>query len=126
MAGVYTVPQFPLAVKIWHANVGPFPIVAAPDITTVGALRLRKDGIVAAVGGTGPPSTLLLLPKGTDIRSTHFGGFVADSFECPAGSGRYYTVSFVEDVAKGFPNEYRCAVGYQRFNTANGWPYPTP
>jgi hypothetical protein len=65
----------------------------------------------------------LLLPPGTDIRSGVLG--TADDVEVPAGSGRFYEVEFVDDVGKGFANEYRVALLIQ--TTAWGaWPLPYP
>jgi hypothetical protein len=66
----------------------------------------------------------LLLPPGSDIRdgltSTGY-----DAVEVPSGSGRYYTVIFVDDVGKGFPNEYRMAFLVK--SDVNGdWPTPIP
>jgi len=51
----------------------------------------------------------VLCPAGTDIRDSKCNG-ACDLIELPAGSGRFYLVLFVDDVAKGFPNEYR--IGY--------------
>lgn len=54
---------------------------------------------------------IVRLPAGTDVRS-HWqaGSGEPDQIELPAGSGVYYLVSDVNDVAKGFPNEYRAAL----------------
>jgi hypothetical protein len=49
------------------------------------------------------------LPAGTDIRDEYCAGNIYDLVEVPSGSGRWYTTSLVDDVAKGFPNEYRLA-----------------
>jgi hypothetical protein len=68
----------------------------------------------------------LLLPAGTDIRDwACWDGLAMDQpdvVEAPRGTGRYYTVIQVDDVAKGFPNEYRVAF------IAKGayWPIPIP
>jgi len=50
----------------------------------------------------------LLLPAGTDIRDPYCGG-VGDLVEVPEGTGRWYVVILVDDVGKGFDNEYRLA-----------------
>lgn len=56
----------------------------------------------------------LLVPRGSDIRpGLGFWG-TPDTVECPAGSGRYYDVLCVDDVARGFANEYRLASLKQR------------
>lgn len=76
----------------------------------------------------------LLLPALTDIRST-LCSYIADSVECPAGSGRWYLVAAVDDVGKGFDNEFRVATllsaSEAKFGTGseyNGlfWPTPIP
>lgn len=46
----------------------------------------------------------------------------ADRVEVPAGSGRLYSVEIVDDVAKGFPNEYRIAF----LSKVPPWPSPIP
>ncbi len=64
---------------------------------------------------------MLLLPAGSDIRdySTSSGD---DFAECPSGSGRLYRVKYVDDVARGFPNEYRIAFVIKYVP----WPTPNP
>jgi hypothetical protein len=65
--------------------------------------QLANDFWGAAVGASVPT---LLLPALTDIRDdANAGG--ADIIECPAGSGRIYQVTLVDDSGKGYPNEYR-------------------
>jgi hypothetical protein len=106
-------PAFPLAVNIWR---GVHSYLAAPDVVTVGQLHVPTSNVVyPGSGGIQEVITirLLYLPKGTDIRYA-FGVApllaVADTVEVPAGSQRYYRTSDVEDVGKGFPNEFRVAV----------------
>lgn len=48
----------------------------------------------------------LLVAKGTDIRGPQDTTSL-DMVEVPAGSGRWYFVDGVDDVGKGFTNEYR-------------------
>jgi len=74
----------------------------------------------------------LLLPALTDIRDQFQGGN-DDIVECPQGSGRWYCVSGVEDVGKGFSNEYRVATMQKIGNYAPWaalgipwWPVPMP
>jgi len=74
----------------------------------------------------------LLLPPLTDIRS-QVQGVDNDIVEVPSGSGRWYVVAGWDDVAKGFPNEYRLANLYQ-ISAFDGWialgipnwPVPSP
>lgn len=52
----------------------------------------------------------LLLPKGTDVRGVESNiAYGLDQVECPVGSGRFYCVTSVDDVGKGYANEYRLA-----------------
>lgn len=74
----------------------------------------------------------LLLPSRTDVRSPTFTG-VADVVECPSGTGRWYAVTFVDDVGRGFSNEFRLAQMVQITQFVNGvqyagllWPVPMP
>lgn len=121
----FRIPTFPLFCRIYQAQGnGPFPL--AGGVQAPCQLLLRKDGLVAGLGsGTGVSPMLLLLPKGTDIRPTH-NAVLADAVQVPDGSGNYYGVSFVGDVAKGFLNEYRVAAIFLKVNVANGsvWPMP--
>jgi hypothetical protein len=76
--------------------------------------------------------TLLLLPPLTDVRSRFLGPH-ADLLEIPSGSGRWYSVGYVEDIGKGFANEHRAAGVFQINSTINNvtyaglnWPVPMP
>lgn len=109
----YLPPTFNLLCNIWTgpAVVPPF---GAPRLTTHCQLRIYKTAAeVNASGFSTGMYVSLLLPAGTDIRGLF--GFTAaqDLVECPAGSGRFYKVQTFDDVAKGFPNEYRMAVCIQ-------------
>lgn len=69
------------------------------------------------------PHMLLLVPAGSDVRDTWqtpIGN--PDTVEVEPGSGRAYQVVFVDDVAKGFDNEYR--VAYLAKHTAMPTPLP--
>jgi hypothetical protein len=130
-------PTFNLAVKIWRTAT-PYAGVAA--VTTTGNLSLGKRVLSLpqqfSGGNMWPEFSEVLLPKLTDVRGIARAGASGDLLECPAGSGRTYYVLWVEDVGKGFPNEYRVAVCVQNtaytlsenFNTwaAPPWPLPTP
>lgn len=121
----FTVPSMPLTCRVFHGKAGgPFPLTN-PDLTP--PCQLRFPGLRSAVSGTATKITdmLIIVPKGTDIRGPSFG-IQADAIECPAGSGRYYVVQMVDDVAKGFSNEYRFALVTWQNNSANGWPVPLP
>jgi hypothetical protein len=118
----YKIPTFILAVNIWRAATG---TVNPPDVTALGNLAWGRR-VTAAVGIPEDldPDTMistLLLPKGTDVRDSYSPGG-ADVIECPAGSHRYYGVKQVDDVGKGFANEFRIAIVYK----LAPWPAPIP
>jgi len=112
----FSVPQFPLTCDIYNI-----------DNSTTKTLRLSSDCNLALgrridwVGGGAAFDTSfagflanLLLPIGTDIRDQFCDpGVFGDIVEVPSGSGRWYYVNGVEDVGKGFDNEYRIALLYK-------------
>jgi len=69
------------------------------------------------------PYWALLLPKESDIRDFNCPSG-QDYVEVPSGSGRLYGVMLVDDVAKGFTNEYRIA--YISKTWGAQWPEPIP
>jgi len=129
----FTVPAFNLAVDIY---TGPWP-VGAPRLGVMGNLaygRRVQQVRVTDVGNTesyGGQATLLL-PALTDVRDGSVGQ--QDYVQIPAGSGRWYVVMLVEDVGKGFLNEYRTATIGKVWQGVNGglsfpglfWPTPIP
>lgn len=104
----FSVPTFNLTVDIY---TGPYPgllRLSSPCNLAMGRrIQLFNEGASPTLDGYGSiPS--LLLPKLTDIRD-QTNGIAADYVEVPAGSQRWYLVGLVDDVAKGFTNEYRFA-----------------
>lgn len=68
-----------------------------------------SSGAGPAAEGSLTLTMSLLLPRGNDIRGPQdVRG--RDVVEVPAGTGRWYYVVAVDDVGKGFDNEYRCAL----------------
>jgi len=129
----FTVPTFNLSVQIY---TGPWP-VGAPRLVTVGNLaygrrvqqvRVSDVGNQESYGG----QATLLLPALTDVRDG--GNGQQDYIQCPAGSGRWYVCMLVEDVGKGFANEYRAATIGKIWQGVSGtgsypglfWPTPIP
>lgn len=115
----YVLPTFNLICNIWTGTGTPgVPDQALP----MGAPRLSlvpcnlcygRRVNVASTGGTytaGIPllAMNLLLPKLTDIRGAQ-DDTSNDVVECPSASGRFYWVTFVDDIGKGFSNEHRTA-----------------
>lgn len=73
--------------------------------------RVQGPGVLANTGYPVPACPCLLVPAGTDIRDFSQHNPALDFVEVPAGSGRWYQVQEVDDVAKGFDNEYRlCSI----------------
>lgn len=56
------------------------------------------------------PFMTLLLPSGSDIVSDVDTAGSPDTVEVPAGTGRFYTVHYVDFIGCGFPNEHLGAV----------------
>jgi hypothetical protein len=126
----YVVPNFNLLCNIWDGfNPGfPAPPVGPPRLSNqVCALVLGRRVNVASTGGTGSPgiplqAMNLLLPALTDIRGPQ-SAISSSAAECPAGSGRFYGVYFVDDIGKGYANEHRTAC---ILAIAGSWPDPYP
>lgn len=108
----FRLPTFNLAVNIWHAPA--VPPVGAAAVTPMGNLSPGRRTMLPTATPRGVPMELLL-PKSTDVR-------IHDVVECPATTGRYYSVQWVDDAGKGFPNEHRVALMIQ----AGVWPTPIP
>jgi hypothetical protein len=83
-------------------------------------------------GGMFGLTPVLLLAAFVDVRDSSCGGQM-DVIEVPAGTGRWYLATLVDDIGKGFPNEHRAVSLYKIWNFAgNGagltapWPTPIP
>lgn len=112
----YRIPTFNVGVSLWTGGGGGPPVGPARLITT-GNLRMMKTAFVVNAGlSANTVMMFLCLPKLTDVRpSSGFGQIIgSDVAEVPTGSGRFYDVISVDDVARGFPNEYRVATLRQR------------
>lgn len=131
----YRVPSFPLSVNLWRR---PTIVALAPTRTFMGNLTPGKRVMLVALPQSaltmGTPFVMeLMVPKLTDVVGVN-AAIAMDAVEVPAGSGRFYAVAHVDDVAKGFSNEYRLAVLYQLSThiqniTGNPWAapvWPTP
>lgn len=121
-------PALPLTCNVFQAQGGQLAPPAGPTQVNVPcALRLLKTAYAVGLGGaSAAPIVFLLLSKQTDVRPPHAPGVRGDAVEVPAGSGRFYSVTAVDDVAKGFPNEYRLATMTYSPNRVGWWPFPTP
>lgn len=110
----HKLPAMPLTCNVWHnGNTNP----ASPDISGL-KCQLYVTAHLAVLAGalTSHPAScqFLYLPKGTDVRGadTEPG---PDIVQCPAGTNRWYQVTWVDDVAKGFANEFRVALIFKVF-----------
>jgi hypothetical protein len=120
---MYRLPTFNLTCNIWHVpNQWPLP----PDLVVMGNLTPGRRVTTQWWNWSQDvdlPSIfeMVLLPKLTDVRDvSNNPANNPDQMEVPAGTKRLYIVQFQYDIAKGFPNEHRCAI-IQRIN-----PFPTP
>jgi hypothetical protein len=92
-----------------------------PRVRSRCALRNRANATGYNVSGQ--HRTFLVVPKLTDLRGGAAGG-TNDVVECPSGSKRFYLCVWADDVAKGFPNEYRIGLLVQ--SQTPPWPVPYP
>lgn len=129
----FVLPKFNLVCDIYSGIVGAFPPLALAGGTPRIAAQtcaLAHGRLAAHVHDSGTgfatvpiPTMSLLLPKGVDVRGRESWGAALDQVECPPGSNRWYCVTGVDDVGKGYPNEYRLAYIQAIIET---WHYPYP
>lgn len=113
----FALPSFPLLCNISTCDVPNVPgvphnpprLMAVPCNLAWGRRSNSMSTGGTNVAGVIVSATDLLLPPRTDVRGPQ-DTISADMIECPRGSGRWYFVTAVDDVGKGFPNEYRIAV----------------
>jgi hypothetical protein len=135
----FRIPTFVLPINIYTNVTG----IVADDVAAGARLAAVPCNLaygrrvnVASTGGTGSAGIPLqamnaLVPAGTDIRGPQgpgtmpdaVTGVIGDYVEAPAGSGRFYVVTFVDDIGKGFPNEHRTA---GIFAVPGSWTAPYP
>ncbi len=128
----FSVPSFPLTANVFSPPwPGVFRLATPCNLGMGRRVNHPTDG-----GFGGPPSILtivntILVPALTDIRDyCNLAG--QDFVEVPAGSNRFYIVQSVDDVGKGFPNEYRIVQigkvrdGADGAGTYPGYFWPTP
>lgn len=120
----FTIPTFNLTASIWRI-AGNGKAYATPDVSTLCNLspgRRSMLGQISVLSAVDEGVVMeLLCPALTDIRAD-WNAIDRDLVEVPAGSHRFYLVIWVDDVAKGFPNEYRLAfLQYVRTGSASGF-----
>lgn len=120
----FRLPNFNLMANVWRQPGGAY---ASPDVTAGCNLSQGRRALFITSGhptGSFPQlETEILFPKLTDVRAA-WNGLQNDIVEVPAGSKRFYSVRFVDDVAKGFANEYRLVI--VEYNTSGAFTFPAP
>jgi hypothetical protein len=103
----FRIPTFNLLCNVWTNSAIPPP--GAPRLANL-PCQITPDKVVVTGVSGGPIKFVMLIKVSarTDLRGT-VQSTGTDLIELPAGSGVYYTVYSVSDVARGFPNEYRQA-----------------
>jgi hypothetical protein len=115
----YKLPTFNLHGLAWrngNATTNPADVAFHCNLRACTRPNLTFDPFT---GGAVPME--ILTPALTDLRDS-FCPAGLDTVEIVVGSGRFYFVYYVDDVAKGFPNEYRVAVLFKK----GPWPQPIP
>lgn len=116
----YRLPTFNLTAKIWTGPQGVLPPAGAPRLTAACALWIYKTGMLLSPLQTAGTIVVVCIkwPAGTDVRPLYGfnGGLVmsGDVVELPALSGRFYEIISVDDVARGYANQYRISFAKQR------------
>jgi hypothetical protein len=126
----YSVPPMPLRCNIYNFAAVTFGTSGSPGSANTFSSGPRVANVpcnlapglrVIAQQGN---SVVILLPASTDVRDSwaiNVNG-QEDVIEVPAGSNCVYSVQFVSDFGKGFPNEHRYAI----INRAGTVPQPLP
>ena len=112
----------PLLADIWN-NGNVLPPVGPPTIGNVPCALVLGDRVALfTVNVYGPQNNVLhyiLVPKLTNVWDAHnLGG--PSVVCCPRLSNRFYVVVDVDDVGKGYSNEYR------QLTVIKGGVWPTP
>jgi hypothetical protein len=124
----FTIPTFNLVCNVWR-GIGHS---GAPDIVNLACnlqfgrkphiLDLQENVGINAQG----QAMFLLVPAGSDLRDGMTTSGFRDTVEVPSGTGRFYVVWAVDDVGKGFSNEYRVATISKSTSPVFAWPEPIP
>ena len=115
----YRLPVFNLSANIWRSGN---PTSNPPDVVSPCQLRAAgKQSTGQDVANDWSFLWAVLFPPLTDVRDA-YSAPGQDTLEVPAGSGRFYQAALVDDVAKGFTNEYRIAFVLKLI----AWPSPIP
>jgi hypothetical protein len=117
-------PNFNLTAHIYRVN-GTAGVYGTPDVVSPCSLSMGKRVLAPFSKAAGVPApyfhTEILFPKLTDVRG-FWNGVTQDLIEVPAGSKRFYFVEQIDDVGKGYGNEYRLCLAFQNQSGASGFP----
>lgn len=112
----FVVPSMPLLCAVWRAWAPSTDKYIAPQLSNIAcnlsqgrrALDVTSEPTKTIFGVTcyGLVSEIMV-PRLTDIRAWVSTPVLQDLIEVPQGSKRLYSVLAVDDVGKGFANEYR-------------------
>jgi hypothetical protein len=130
----FTVPDFNLTCDLYSGPyVGRVLRIGSLPCNLAMGRRVQQLFVEYSNSTAGPAAPSLLVPAGTDARDPSTGQVDLDIVEVPAGSGRWYGIMCVDDVGKGFGNEYRLLAMtkiYQALDTTKyaglHWPVPIP
>jgi hypothetical protein len=132
----FRLPAFNLEVDIYRTVNGSYTLAnfyGTPDITEIAQLNVHWGGSMGDIRDGYFVGVEVKLPALTDVRPPYLleGDYLGDYIDVPAGSGRMYLVKQVDDVAKGFTNEYRSvlcipAPWSDADETHHTWPTPIP
>lgn len=133
---MFSLPEFPSTCDVYSMFAGFDFADRFFRFTVECQLRLYGPRIWTSSSPVEPTGILamgasILFPPLTDVRDTGVNPGFPDIIECPSGSGRWYIVAAVDDVAKGFANEYRRVFVNKAFScpalpTFPFWPTPIP
>jgi hypothetical protein len=115
----FTLPTFNVSVNVWDGALD--PTVDPPDLTLLANVSLgRRIMLFADANCWFNPENgvalnmfirIMMVPAGTNIKGRWWnftaGNSQSDWVEVPAGTGAFYKVLDVADMAKGFANEHR-------------------
>ena len=124
----YRLPNFNIQCRVNRFVAGPYPPGGPVAGSVASVCQLATSHYPGQVFPTGfiGSKVLIKLPKLTDIRTTGPGPTNPDLVEVPLGSGLWYSVMAVQDIGKGFANEYRVAILSAMQTTLNLWVFPMP
>lgn len=107
--GPPAVPMFPLTFNVWYGTGGLGPPVGPPAQAAVPCQHVLGElYYFNGAGVVGLATSFLKMSKAIDLQWAR-PALGQDLVECPAGSGLYYAVLYVANMARGFTNEHRVA-----------------